>query len=158
MLTIQCNRTCTTLMLAAAFMMVQSPVLANTFAKDIPISDKQLNGIRGGFSVQYDLGQIKVALDMSQFSFINGKLMQREDLVGASGNTHIIQNGPNNFVNPSFVDSLPTGAMGTVIQNSLDSQVISNFNVINIAVTSRQLSEAMSLKSAVRNAVIKSIF
>lgn len=158
MIAIQCNRTCTALVLAAAFMMVQAPVLANTFAKDIPISNKQLDGIRGGFSVQYDLGQIKVALDMSQFSFINGKLIQREALVGAGGDTHIIQNGPNNFVNPSFVNSLSSGAMGTVIQNSLDSQVLSNFNVFNITVTSRQFAEAMSLKSAVHSAVIKSIF
>ena len=51
----------------------------------------------------------------------------------------IIQNGPNNVLDTSFLDGV--GAFGTIIQNTLDDQVIGTSTVLDVSIT--DVSRAM---------------
>lgn len=59
---------------------------------------------------------------------------------------HVIRNGPNNSGLPPAAD-LPAGTTATVIQNTLNSQVIQALNVMNVQVHSKALAHALSLRS-----------
>lgn len=60
-----------------------------------------------------------------------------------------------NAVSSSIANSLPAGTIGTVIQNSLDGQMIQSINVLNITVTSQALAQAVSLQSFTQGALLR---
>lgn len=142
--------------LAMGAMALQVPALADTLGGMNPVSSQKLDQIRGGFSVQYDLGQMKLALDVNRVSFINGNLAPMEQFTGASGGTlDVIQSGLNNSVSASVVDGIPMGTLGTLIQNSLNNQVIRTVNVMNMTVTSQAFAQAMSLQATTQAALLR---
>ena len=151
-------RNCVTLALVIGAMVVQAPALANTFGGMNPVDNQRLDHIRGGFSIQYELGQLKLAMNVTRISSINGSIVTEQHLTGASGGTlSVIQSGLNNMVSSSVVSSIPTGMLGTVIQNNLDNQVIRAINVLNITLTSQALAQAMAVRAITQSALLQSI-
>lgn len=117
-----------------------------------PVSDARLDALRGGFTLSE--GGVTVDLAIGVATYINDQLVSASDLTGAavpSSMLRLIQNGPGNVFNPG-ASSLP-GTFTTVIQNSLDQQVIRNVNLLNATVTSRAMAQALSLQSSVRSAL-----
>lgn len=144
------------LALAAGTLMFQMPALADTFNNVNPVSDQTLDHIRGGFSVGYDLGQMKLALDITQVSQINGLVEPTQQLTGASGGTlNVLQNGLNNSVSLSVLNNIPNGSMGTIVQNSFNNQVINTISTMNITITSHAFARAMDMQSSVQNAMLQ---
>jgi hypothetical protein len=110
------------------------------------IPDQELAGMRGGFITADGL---EVNLGFQQLVMINGTLKTtlNMDLTGLGGNSkeqanalqqskmiQLIQNGDHNLVSPDIANNFSAGAL-TLIQNSLDTQLIQNFNVINVDVS-----------------------
>ncbi|NYT61749.1 hypothetical protein H0A66_05350 [Alcaligenaceae bacterium] len=144
------------LALAVGTLMFQAPALAKTFNGVNPVSDQTLDHIRGGFSMGYDLGQMKLALDITQVNQINGVIEPAQQLTGASGGTlNVIQYGLNNAVSLSALNGIPSGSMGTVIQNSMSSQVINTISTLNITITSQAFAQAMNMQSSMQNAMLQ---
>lgn len=145
-----------TLALATGTLIFQVPALADTFNNIHPVSDQALDHIRGGFSVGYDLGQLKLALDINQVSQVNGIIEPAQQLTGASGGTlDVMQYGLNNSVNLSVLNNIPNGSMGTIIQNSLSNQVINTISTLNITITSHALAQAVNMQSSVQNSMLQ---
>lgn len=135
---------------------VQSPAFAGTFGGAMPVSNQQLNQIRGGFSWHYDVGQFGFALDWSQINTINGNPVPAQHTTSANGGTlSVIQSGPNNVVIPSVANGLTAGSAATVIQNSLDNQVVNTLRVLNITLTSHALAQAMAAHAMMENALLQ---
>lgn len=72
---------------------------------------------------------------------------------GSSG-LAVIQSGGGNTFNAGSVDS---GAIGTIVQNTLNNQKIQNFTVINATVNSMDVLRANNLQSTINNAVANSL-
>lgn len=149
------------LALATSALMFQAPAFANTLNGGMfngvkPVNDQTLDHIRGGFSLQYDLGQMKLALDMSQISYLNGVTQPAQQITGSSGGTlNMIQNGLNNSVSPSVVNSIPIGMQGALIQNNLDNQVLTTVNTLNITVTSQAFARSVAMGAAAQGALLR---
>lgn len=125
------------------------------FAHLKPVSDARLDALRGGFTISVGGVSVDLSMGLKQATYINGQLAFSSDLSGAavpSQVLRVIQNGPGNVFNPGSLN-LPPGTMATVIQNSLDKQLIQNINVLNVTVTSQALAHALSLQSALRDAL-----
>lgn len=131
------------LALAVGTLVFQVPAHANTadtFDGLTPVSMQALDHIRGGFSMEFDFGQLMLAMNMTQVSMINGTVIQ-QDL--------------NNAVNPIALNSLPSGSLNTVIQNSLNNQVINSISTMNITITSQGLAQSMALQSLAQNTLLR---
>lgn len=147
-------------MLAMALVNVEAAQAADIgdragFTALTPVSDARLATLRGGFTLTHGGVSVDVAMGIQQLTYINGQLVASSVLDTQTIPTSIlrvIQNGPGNTFDPASLNLLP-GSMGTVIQNSLDQQTIRNLNVLNVTVTSQALAQAMSIQSAVRDAL-----
>ncbi len=132
------------------------------FAEEAPafagaaLSDEKLGDLRGGF-----LGEgFRIALDIQRLVSINGEAVSSFSLTipdlgaiaarGAAGveiqgsPVTLIQNGPGNSVNPGMLGG---AGMLTLIQNSLDRQLIHGNTIINATVSGTGgfgLSETLS--------------
>ncbi|MYN12138.1 hypothetical protein GSY71_03105 [Pusillimonas sp. TS35] len=151
-------RSCgTALALAAGTLMLQTPVLAsNAFNGVSPVSDLALDHIRGGFSAAYDYGHLKLAMDITQATLINGFIGSAQQLADASGGAlTVMQNGLNNVVNLPVLNNVSNSTMNTVIQNSMNNQVISTINTLNITITSQALAQAMAMQSVTQGALLQ---
>lgn len=126
-------------------------------------SDEELEHMRGGFSINAGGSQILLSLGFQQVTFINGVLaaMTTLDLPQLNSSTpipiqqnfipsQIIQNGPGNTYIPPA--PLPSNVM-TVIQNSLNNQIISHMTIINATIASKQQLDAMNMTSTLRQAL-----
>ena len=126
-------------------------------------SDEELEKMRGGFSINAGGSQILLSLGFQQVTYINGILAAMTTLNLPQSNSaapipiqqnfipsQIIQNGPGNTYMPPA--TLPSNVM-TVIQNSLNNQIISHMTIINATIASKQLSDAMSMASILRQAI-----
>lgn len=123
------------------------------FARLKPVSDARLDALRGGFTVSQGGVSVDLAMGIERLTYINGQLVAASNIDGAalpSQTLRVIQNGPGNMFDTANLHLLP-GTVTTVIQNSLDQQVIRNVNLLNLTVTSRALAEALSLQSSVRD-------
>lgn len=125
------------------------------FARLQPVSDARLAALRGGFTLFNGGVRVDVAMGIKRLTYINGRLVASSALDENNLPTQtlrVVQNGPGNVFDPTQLHMLP-GTVATVIQNTLDKQVIRNLNVLNVTVTSRALAQALSLQSSVRGAL-----
>lgn len=81
-----------------------------------------------------------------------------QNAVGGNGNpVTAIQNGPQNtFILPDGLN-LSTSALTTVIQNTLDNQVIRNMTILNATLSNQALARTMTISSALDRALIRSV-
>lgn len=128
------------LALAIGTLVLQTPARADAFDGLNPVSTQTLDQIRGGFSMAFDFGQLMLAMDMTQVSMINGT---------------VIQQGLNNTVNPVVINGIPNESLSTVIQNSLNDQVINSISTMNITITSQTLAQTMALQSLTQDALLR---
>ena len=131
---------------------VPAPVMAADFAGVSPVSDAQLASLRGGFAIGDGDDSVWLSFSFDQLAYINGNLVATTHLTSlADAKVTVIQNGVDNHVRNTW----PPDTFGTVIQNSLDSQVISNVNVFNMTVTSLRAAQWLSVQSTVQGALTR---
>ena len=70
--------------------------------------------------------------------------------------TQIVQNGPGNTYVPPVTSSLPP-AVTTLIQNTLDNQVIRNMTIINATIANRQLLASLALSARLDQVLARSM-
>ena len=123
------------------------------------INMQRLDSLRGGFITD---GGLKISLGIERSVFINNELVATmflnvPDLAALSARgaapaqlqgspTTVIQNGPGNSLGQSVLQSFSRGML-TVIQNSLDNQLIQGRTIINTTISgvgSLGLSETIS--------------
>ena len=98
------------------------------------VGDRELARLRGGFS----RGGLEINFGIEHAVLINGVLRSHSILFASgrrqvdAGNLRLIQNGPGNTVSPALLQSASPAV--TLIQNSLDYQVIQNLSLYNIEV------------------------
>ena len=149
-----CNRAI--LALAVGTLAFQAPAFAEGFDGLKPVSLQTLDHVRGGFSMEFNFGRMIMAMNMSHVSMINGILVPGDQTTGASGGTTtLIQQGPGNFISPTVLNGIPAGSMNTIIQNSLDSQVIRSVRTLNITITSQRLAQSMHFQSLSQSALLR---
>ncbi|HZP85228.1 MAG TPA: hypothetical protein VFB54_00305 [Burkholderiales bacterium] len=125
-----------------------------------PVSEEELGAMRGGFMSDDGL-KISVGIDRSVM--INNVLvdiasLRIPDLAAIRAGSpeavqltdaaaKLIQNGPGNFADPRLLQQSGPGML-TVIQNSLNNQLIQGRTVINIDVSGiRSMSAAAALST-----------
>lgn len=145
------------LALAVGTLVFQAPAHAGAFDGLNPVSIQTLDHIRGGFSMEFDFGQLMLAMNMTQVSMINGTIVPAQQAASSSsgGAWTAIQQGLNNGVSPVVLSSIPSGSLSTVIQNSLNNQTINSINTLNITITSQVLAQTMALQSFTQNALLR---
>lgn len=143
--------------LTAGTLMLQVPAHADLFDGMSPVSTQALDHVRGGFSMEFDLGQLMLALDVNQVSMINGVVVPAQQAgVGSSGGiSALVQQGSNNSVNALVLNNIPAGSLSTIIQNSLNNQMISSISTLDITITSRALAQTMALQSLTQNTLLR---
>jgi len=139
-----------------------APSSATAFVEQNAVAPATLDDYRGGFT---DPNGLAVSLGIDRIVTVNGNVaattsMNFGDLGSlASGKTtlstdaanqlNLIQNGHG-----TFNVQLGSGAMGgTVIQNSLNNQIINNATIINASVDTRGMLQAMNFQSTLSNAL-----
>jgi hypothetical protein len=121
-----------------------------------------LDEFRGGFETVTGLA---VSLGIERIVTINGNVAERSQLelgdlgsltsgatrlsADAAGRLNLIQNGHGSY----NVQLGPSMLGGTVIQNSLNDQLINNQTIINASVNARGLLQSMNFQSTLNNAL-----
>jgi len=116
-------------------------------------SNQELDAMRGGFEVDVGGNTVLLSLGIERVTFINGELATASPV--SNLNLQVLQNGPNNNFAPPSEISLPSGTV-TLIQNSLDNQVIRNVTTINAAVAFSNLVRSQAVDSALDQSRINS--
>lgn len=122
-----------------------------------------LDGLRGGFTTDNGL---TVTLGLERIVTINGNVAEHSQLdfgdlgrltsgqatlsPDAMGQLRLIQNGAGSDFS---VQMGPNTLGGTVIQNSLNDQLIRNQTIINASVNARGLLQALNFQSTLANAL-----
>jgi hypothetical protein len=126
-----------------------------------------LDEMRGGF----DTGtQLKISFGIERAVYINGNLLtttnfyipdvgaitneQARMLSSVLGTVNLIQNGPGNTFDPG---SLSQSAAVTVIQNTLNDQIIKALTTINATANSLELLKDINLHSVLQEALNNSL-
>lgn len=143
--------------LTAGTLMLQVPAYAGVFDGMNPVSTQALDRVRGGFSMEFDYGQLMLALNMNQVSMINGVIVpSQQTTTGSSGGiSTLVQQGSSNSVNPLVLNNIPAGSLSTIIQNGLNNQLISSTSTLDITITSRTLAQTMALQSLTQNTLLR---
>lgn len=134
------------------------------------IDTDSLDNIRGGFEMP-DLN-LRLSFGIERAVYINGELVAStvfniQNIQGLSGGSAmpvalpadagtaltVIQNGSGN----GFTANVTPNVAGTVIQNTLDNQKITNMTIVNATVNSAQILRSMNLQSTIRDGVIQSL-
>lgn len=137
---------------------------------DYPVvADIELSQMRGGFETNNNGLPLSFTFGIERATFLNGQLVSTTTLAiptqpsalnaqggGATGLNSItyINNGGGNFFSPP---SIKPGSQMTLIQNSLDNQVIGNATVINASVTSRNFIRSLDIQSSLNQMVFRSL-
>lgn len=131
------------------------------------VADGELDQMRGGFETVSGGLPLSFSFGIERASFVNGQLVATSTLVipslmelnsGAVRSAGmdpvtVIQNGPGNtFALPDL-----TGQFMTLIQNTLDNQVISNVTVINASVTSSDFLRSLALQNSLNRMTFSSL-
>ncbi len=130
------------------------------------VEEERMDGLRGGFVTPHGL---MVSFGIERVVYVNGVLSSTTTLnvtelgkiVGGAADVSkmvplgttvgLIQNGPNN----TFVgDVVSSGAIATVIQNSLDNQQIQTVTTINTQVNSLEMMRATRFGESLRDAAV----
>ncbi len=128
--------------------------------EDYPVvADSELEQLRGGFDTSSGALPLSFTFGIERATFLNGQLVSTTTIaiptlplndpgvLPADFNPiNVIQNGPGNVFSLPGVQNIP-GSIMTVIQNSLDNQVIGNTTVINASVTSRDFLRSLSVQT-----------
>lgn len=123
-----------------------------------PVSDARLDRMRGGFSIGGGSGQVQLSLGIERMTFINGELAAVNRMgQSVGGGLRVISNGVGNTFDSAIVRGLLPGTLGTVIQNSMDNQVIRNLNVLHVTVTSQELARSLAVRSMVSDSVARAV-
>lgn len=126
-----------------------------------PVSRNTLAGLRGGYRIGDATQGLELSFTIDRVSYINGELVAQSGLSLPAGGAasgaaaQVIQNGPDNTFGLS-ANQLGNGAL-TVIQNTLDNQVIGNVTIINATLTNRPLVQSMAVSGAVNQALATSL-
>jgi hypothetical protein len=134
----------------------------NLFSRNNAVDPASLDSYRGGFLT--DTG-IAVTLGIERIVTINGNVAERSNLdlgdlgrltsgetrlnADAAGQLRLIQNGGGKFDVQLGNNTLG----GTVIQNSLNNQMINNQTIINANVNARGLLQAMNFQQTLSGAL-----
>ena len=142
------------------------PAQPNDAGQWQPVDDAILAGARGGF----DLGNgLVMSLGMERVVSVNGEVISssafniadvsklNSEQAGFAGtelsSLNLLQNGAGN----SFVATLPQTVGATVIQNSLNDQVLATRTVINTSLNSSELLKAINFQDSLRTALSNSV-
>lgn len=162
-------RACAAVMLAGAAGLAHAgapadgPAGAPAGAQWVPVSAAILEHTRGGFTLG---GGLEVSLGIERLVSINGNTVSRTTLqLGdmsrlsaeqarqtgeALSSVNLIQNGHDNIVVAALAP-LPLG--GTVIQNSLNDQLIRSQTVIHSSVNSMGLLKTLNFQGSLGDAI-----
>ncbi|MEJ2480725.1 MAG: hypothetical protein P8Y78_11255 [Acidihalobacter sp.] len=127
-----------------------------------PVSRATLATLRGGYSIGSAAYGIELSFAITRVSYINGQLVAQNALtspsmegIGTEPAVQLIQNGSNNAFSIAGA-KLPSNVL-TVIQNTIDSQVIKNTTVINATVTNQHFVRSMAVSRSIDQAVARSL-
>lgn len=130
-----------------------------------PVDDAMLAEARGGFDLG---GGLVMSLGIERVVSINGdvisssafniadvsKLNSEQAGLGTElSSLNLLQNGAGN----SFLATLPQTVGATVIQNSLNDQVLATRTVINTSLNSSELLKAINFQDSLRTALSNSV-
>ncbi len=127
------------------------------------VTDASLDRSRGGFEAA---GGLMVSLGVERLVSVNGRVLSSTafniaDLGRLSGEQakqagaaltafQVLQNGPGNVY---LAGSLPPALGGTVLQNSLNDQVVRTHTVINAGVNSLDMLKTLNFQDGLRTAL-----
>ena len=134
----------------------------------LALGSARLDQVRGGYSSDNGL---QISFGIERAVYINGSLVTTTTLnlselgkfsggqsqvggVNVGSTLALIQNGPGNMFSTG---PMTAGAIGTVIQNSLNDQKIQSISVINATVNSLDVLKSLNLQSAMRGAMIDAL-
>jgi len=121
------------------------PVPADPFAHTQAVDAALLDGYRGGFDTEAGL---HVSLGIERIVTINGEVAEHSQLaLGDLG--RLIQNGGGR-VDTRMGDGV---LAATVIQNSLNGQLIRNETIINASVDARGMLQALNFQASLSSAL-----
>lgn len=122
-------------------------------------SDQELDSQRGGFIINDGL---PISFGVIQASSINGELLAintwngpQIDQIGGNVPT-LIRNGQGNDFGPVRLDNVMPGGL-TIIQNTLDQQVIRNMTIISAEVANSNVLSQTNLSLSLTNQMIHAI-
>ena len=134
----------------------------NPFSSDNAVASEKLDDYRGGFITDNGLA---VTLGIERIVTINGNVAEHSDLelgdlgrltsgqstltADTAAQVRLIQNGGGQFAVQMGNNALG----GTIIQNSLNDQLIRNQTIINASVNARGLLQTMNFQSSLANAL-----
>ena len=118
------------------------------FLSKIALSAEELDGLRGGF---FDVAGFKISLGIERSVLINNELvtstmLQIPDLGALTGRgagaatltgpqVSVVQNGPGNSVDPAVLQNVGPGGLLSIVQNSLNNQLIRGQTTINAMIS-----------------------
>jgi hypothetical protein len=133
------------------------------FIPDNAVAATTLEGLRGGFTTDTGLA---VTLGLERIVTINGNIAEQTKIdfgdlgkltsgqatlsADAIGQLRLIQNGVGNNLSVQFGQNT---LGGTVIQNTLNDQLINNQTIINASVNARGMLQTMNFQSTLANAL-----
>jgi len=129
-----------------------------------PLPEPVLAEQRGGF---IDADGFKVSVGLDSLVRINDEVrsqvsLQLPDLSKLADGTanlanriQVIQNGPGSSLPDGLADGL--SGLGTVIQNTLDGQVIKNLKSLNIEIAGTRNLRSSQLKSRINSQIVESL-
>lgn len=143
------------------------PVAVITPGFGVAVSNRRLDGMRGGF----DAGpSLQASFGIQRAVYINGNLVtstsvnipnigqinaaQASALAAVTNTVNVIQNGTGNSFDPAPLTHA-TGA--TVIQNTLNNQNIQTLTTVSAAVNSLDAFKNMNLQNTLQSALTGSI-
>lgn len=139
--------------------------------EDCPVvADSDLDQMRGGFETSSGGLPLSFSFGIERATFLNGQLVSTTTIAiptfpfastqgaAAAGFNpiNVIQNGAGNVFSLQGIQNMPASVM-TVIQNSLDNQVIGNATVINASITSRDFLRSLAVQSSLNQMVFRSV-
>ena len=110
-------------------------------------SAAELEALRGGFDIDTPGGRMHLHLGIRREVSVNDRVVAVSESLGSP---LIVRNGPGNSV-PALA-SLPAGAMPLVVQNTLDNQKLGTVTIIDAAVNSLSVLNAMRMGEAMSRA------
>ena len=129
------------------------------------VGDQTLDSLRGGFRMGEGL---LVSFGITRAVYINGALMTETTL--QVGRMADMQNGPGNSFAPgsspnpgtpsgagSTITSVAGGMAGTIIQNSLNNQHISNQTIVNAHSNGLGMVRSLNLYGTLNDAIQQSV-
>jgi hypothetical protein len=154
---------------ALACGVVSASYAASPISGDFPVvADSDLDQMRGGFETSSNGSSLSFTFGIEKATFLNGQLVSTTTIPiptlssalnaqggGATGSNSItyINSGGGNFFSPP---SMAPGSQMTVIQNSLDNQVIGNATVVNASVTSLNFIKSLVVQSSLNQMIFSS--